>query len=77
MTVSDIDFRVFPKINAHVFVFFVVFRHKYALSHHATKSFNTGPWPTSLLQNKAVSSENFNKISIRTDAPAVICIKNE
>ena len=41
---------------------FVAFRHKYDLSHHATKSFNTGPWPT--LDNrlsKAVSSENLIK----------------
>ena len=60
-----LGWRVFPKINAHhMSLVFVAFRHKYDLSHHATKSFNTGPWPISSLDNrlsKAVSSENLIK----------------
>ena len=60
MTVSDWDGGYFLK-SMHMSLVFVAFRHKYDLSHHATKSFNTGPWPTSSLDNrlsKAVSSEN-------------------
>ena len=63
MTVSDWDGGYFLKA-LHMSMVFVAFRHKYDLSHHAKKSFNTGPWPTSLLDNrlsKAVSSENLIK----------------
>ena len=63
MTVSDWDGGYFLK-SMHMSLVFVAFRHKYDLSHHATKSFNTGPWPTSSLDNrlsKAVSSENLIK----------------
>ena len=59
-----LGWRVFPKINAHVFGFCLVQTHIYDLSHHATKSFNTGPWSTSSIDNrlsKAVSSENLIK----------------
>ena len=40
---------------------FISFRHKYDLSHHATKSFNTGPWPTSSLDNSVSKAENLIK----------------
>ena len=43
---------------------FVAFRHKYDVSLHSTKLFNTRPWPTSSLNNrlsKAVSTENLIK----------------
>ena len=63
MTVSYWEGGYFLKNNAHVFLIFVAFRHKYVLSHHATKSFNAGLCPSSLDNRliKAVSSEKVIK----------------
>ena len=63
MSVSDWDGGYFLK-SVHMSLVCVAFRHKYDLSYHATKSFNTGPWSTSSLDNrlsKAVSFENLIK----------------
>ena len=59
VSVSDEGYFLKPM---HMSLVFVAFRHKYDLSHHSTKSVNTGPWPTPSLDNglsKAVSSEIF------------------
>ena len=38
--------------SMHMSLVCVAFKNKYDLSHHATKSFNTEPWPTSSLDNR-------------------------
>ena len=68
--------------SMHISLVLVTFRHRYDLSHHLTKSCNTGPWLVSSLYSKlskAVSSENLIKylLEIRIGAPTVVCVYDE